>query len=190
MNSKEITAILNKYQGDPSFIIAILQDIQARERYLAREVLEDVAQQLAIPLSKIYYLSTFYRAFSLEPRGVHLINVCVGTACHVRGAQKLVDALESDLGISARGTTADHNFSLETVNCLGTCALGPVVVVDGEYHGQVTSEQIDEILRNYRKTSSKKAKASTGRATDKKRKKVRTFKASHKVKTGKKKRGR
>ena len=89
-----------------------------------------MAQKLDISLSKIYHLSTFYQAFSLEPRGKHIINVCLGTACHVRGAAKLVDRLESDLKISAGGTTVDRTFSLESVNCLGACALGPVVVVD------------------------------------------------------------
>ena len=148
-------------------------------------MLEYVAQRLDIPLSKIYYLSTFYRAFSLEPRGKHLINVCLGTACHVRGAARLVDRLESDLGISAGKTTADLTFSLETVNCLGACALGPVVVIDGEYFGQMGPEQVDDLLQKYRKKAKKKVKVSAKSAKARKAKKV-----SKKAKKGKKKRGR
>ena len=158
MNNKEVNAILNKYKRDQSSIIAILQDIQEGERYLPRDVLEYVAQKLDISLSKIYHLSTFYQAFSLEPRGKHIINVCVGTACHVRGAAKLVDRLEGDLEISAGGTTADRAFSLESVNCLGACALGPVVVVDGEYFGQMGPEKIDDLLQKYQKKSRKKGR--------------------------------
>jgi NADH-quinone oxidoreductase subunit E len=187
MNSKEVNLVLNKYKRDQSSIIAILQDIQEQERYLPREVLEYVAQRLDIPLSKIYYLSTFYKAFSLEPRGKHIINVCLGTACHVRGAARLVDRLESDLGISAGGTTADRTFSLETVNCLGACALGPVVVIDGEYFGQMTPEQVDDLLQKYRKKPKKKVRFSTKGAKARKAQKGSAVKGAKK---GKKKRGR
>jgi len=186
MNSKEVNLILNKYKRDQSSIIAILQDIQEQERYLPREVLEYVAQRLDIPLSKIYYLSTFYKAFSLEPRGKHIINVCLGTACHVRGAARLVDRLESDLGISAGGTTADLTFSLETVNCLGACALGPVMVIDGEYFGQMTPEQVDDLLKKYRKKPNK-MKVSTKSAKGRKALKVTAVKGTKKVKKRKKK---
>jgi NADH-quinone oxidoreductase subunit E len=184
MNSKSINAILSKHKRDQSAIIAILQDIQEQKRYLPREVLEYVAEKLDMPLSKIYYLSTFYKAFSLEPRGKHLINVCLGTACHVRGAARLVEKLESDLRISAGGTTADLTFSLETVNCLGACALGPVMVIDGEYFGQMKPEQVDDLLQRYRKKPKKKVKVSVKSAKARKAKKV-----SKKAKKGKKKRG-
>ena len=169
MNSKEVNVILSKYKRDQSSVIGILQDIQERERYLPRDVLEYVAERLDIPLSKIYHLSTFYKAFSLEPRGKHLINVCLGTACHVRGAARVVERLETNLGVSAGETTADLNFSLDTVNCLGACALGPVVVIDGEYYGQMAPEKVDDILKDYRKKPRKKVKvlakgAKTGKA--------------------------
>jgi len=186
MKSKEVVkAILSKYKRDQSAIIAILQDVQEQERYLPRDVLEYVAQRLDIPLSKIYYLSTFYKAFTLEPRGKHLINVCLGTACHVRGVARIVDRLESDLGISAGETTSDLNFSLETVNCLGACALGPVVVIDGEYFGQMAPEKVDDLLQRYRKKSKKRVKISAKGAKTRKAQKV-----SKKAKKGKKKIGR
>ena len=187
MNSKEVNAILNKYKRDQSSIIAILQDIQESERYLPRDVLEYVAKKMDVSLSKIYHLSTFYQAFSLEPRGKHLINVCLGTACHVRGAAKLVDRLESDLKISAGETTADRVFSLETVNCLGACALGPVVVIDGEYFGQMGPEKIGDLLQKYRKRSKTKVKVSVKSTKTKQSKKVATVKGSKKVKKGTKK---
>jgi NADH-quinone oxidoreductase subunit E len=185
MKNKEVNVILSKYKRDQSSIIAILQDIQEQKRYLPRDVLEYVSEKLDIPLSKLYHLSTFYKAFSLEPRGTHLINVCLGTACHVRGAARLVDRLEGDLGISTGGTTSDHHFSLETVNCLGACALGPVVVVDDEYHGQMKPEEVDNLLKKYRKKPKRKVKASAKSAKTGKVKKV-----TKKTKKVKKKRGR
>ena len=185
MKNKEVNAILSKYKRDQSSIIAILQDIQEQKRYLPRDVLEYVSEKLDIPLSKLYHLSTFYKAFSLEPRGKHLINVCLGTACHVRGAARLVDRLEGDLGISVGGTTSDHNLSLETVNCLGACALGPVVVVDGEYYGQMKPEEVDDLLKKYRKKPKRKVGASAKSAKTGKAKKV-----TKKATKAKKKRGR
>ena len=185
MKNKEVNAILSKYKRDQSSIIAILQDIQEQKRYLPRDVLEYVSEKLDIPLSKLYHLSTFYKAFSLEPRGKHLINVCLGTACHVRGAARLVDRLEGDLGISVGGTTSDHNLSLETVNCLGACALGPVVVVDGEYYGQMKPEEVDDLLKKYRKKSKRKVGASAKSAKTGKAKKI-----TKKATKAKKKRGR
>jgi NADH-quinone oxidoreductase subunit E len=185
MNNKEVNAILSKYKRDQSSIIAILQDIQEQKRYLPRDVLEYVSEKLDIPLSKLYHLSTFYKAFSLEPRGKHLINVCLGTACHVRGAARLVEKMEGDLKISAGETTSDHNFSLETVNCLGACALGPVVVVDGEHHGQMKPEEVDDLLKKHRRKPKKKIKASAKSAKTGKAKKV-----TKKAKKVKKKRGR
>ena len=190
MNNKEINTILNKYKRDQSSIIAILQDIQEGERYLPRDVLEYVAQKLGISLSKIYHLSTFYQAFSLEPRGKHIMNVCLGTACHVRGAAKLVDRLEGDLKISAGGTTADRAFSLETVNCLGACALGPVVVVDGEYFGQMGPEKVGDLLQKYHEKSRTKVKVSAKSTRTRQSKKVLAVKGTKKIKKGTKKRAR
>jgi len=138
METATLENILDRHGRDPSAVIAILQDIQEEANYLPEGALRYAAENLGIPASKVYSLATFYRAFSLEPRGRHLVHVCVGTACHVRGAVKIVDALEREMGICAGETDEQLEFTLETVNCLGACALGPVVVIDGEYHGQMT----------------------------------------------------
>ena len=147
---KTIKDIIAKYSADPSQIIAMLQDLQAAKRYLPEENLRELAAALEIPLTRIYRIATFFKAFSLEPKGEHIINVCVGTACHVRGASRILSELERQLGIVSGETTPDQKFSLETVNCLGACALGPVVVVDQEYHGDMTPGQVDKLMENYR----------------------------------------
>lgn len=145
----KIESILNRYQYDQGMLVSILQDIQASFNYLPREALERVSQSLCVPLSQVYSVATFFKALSLVPRGRHLINVCLGTACHVRGAKKILEAVERDIGIEAGATTEDRRFTLETVNCVGACALGPVVIIDGEYHGQVTTEKIAGALEHY-----------------------------------------
>ncbi len=145
----EIRQILKKYQNDPGMLVSILQDVQTRYNYLPQEALRQVSQGLAVPLSQVYSVATFFKAFSLEPRGRHLINVCLGTACHVRGAMKILDKLERDLGIKAGETTKDLRFTLERVNCVGACALGPMVVIDNEYHGEMTTEKIRDVLKKY-----------------------------------------
>jgi NADH-quinone oxidoreductase subunit E len=136
-------------------IIAILQDIQDEVNYLPEEALRYVARALDIPLSKVCSLATFYKAFSLKPRGRHVIHVCLGTACHVRGAVRILEALERDLNIRSGQTDEDLQFTLETVNCLGACALGPVVVVDGDYHGQMDSSKATRLLKRLRREDEK-----------------------------------
>ena len=150
MESSEIDTIIKQYGEKESAILAILQDIQAKERYLPREVLEHVGEQLHIPLNKIYRIATFYRAFSLTPRGRHEICVCIGTACHVRGAQRIADQMNLQLGIRPGETTEDRNFTLETVNCLGVCAAGPVVAIDGQYFGKMSSAKVEGTLKKFR----------------------------------------
>jgi NADH-quinone oxidoreductase subunit E len=135
----------------PSAIIAIMQDIQDEINYLPEGALRYVAEQLDIPASKVFRLATFYRAFSLEPRGKYVINVCTGTACHVRGAIKIVDALEREIGIQAGETDDELEFTLETVNCLGACALGPVMVINDDYHGQITGAKAVRIIKSLRR---------------------------------------
>jgi NADH:ubiquinone oxidoreductase subunit E len=130
-------------------LIAVLQEIQRQANWLSPEDLATVAHLLKVPESRVYGIASFYRAFSLKPRGKHLVHVCLGTACHVRGGVRVKEAIERDLGISAGETTADKLFTLETVNCLGACALGPVVVVDGEYHGQMNSRKVTAMLGTY-----------------------------------------
>jgi len=150
MEAAVLERILDRHDRAPSAIVAIMQDVQDEVNYLPEGTLRYVAERLNIPVSKVFQLATFYRAFSLEPRGEHLINVCTGTACHVRGAVKIVDALEREMGIGAGETDEQLEFTLETVNCLGACALGPVVVVDGEYHGQMTAARAIRMIKKLR----------------------------------------
>jgi NADH-quinone oxidoreductase subunit E len=142
-------AILAKYQNAEGLLVSILQDIQGEYNHLPREALLVVSQGLDVPLTQVYGVATFFKAFSLQPRGRHLIQVCLGTACHVRGASRVLDTIGRELGITTGGTTEDLRFSLERVNCVGACALGPIVVVDGEYTGEMTTEKVSPLLNRY-----------------------------------------
>jgi NADH-quinone oxidoreductase subunit E len=142
-------SIIKKYNYQKSSIIQMMVDIQNEYNYLPRENLDFISKHLKIPLSKIYSIATFYAAFSLIPRGKHLITVCQGTACFVRGVSDVLNRIEDRLGIKAGQTTEDEMFTLETVNCLGACALAPIVVVDGEYYGQTSVQKVDSILDKY-----------------------------------------
>ena len=150
MTHSEVDAIIDRYEEKDSAILAILQDIQAKEKYLPKEALEHVGEKLRIPINKIYRIATFYRAFSLTPRGRHEVHVCLGTACHVRGAQRILDQLTMELKVRPGETTPDRNFTLGTVNCLGVCASGPVVAVDGEYFGGMSSIKVEGVLKKFR----------------------------------------
>ncbi len=138
--------IVKKHGGDKSTLIAVLQDIQEAFNYLPKEALKAVGKAMNIPLSRVYEVATFYNAFSLKPRGEHIVKICMGTACHVRGASAIHDKMERTLNIKPGETTADKKFSLETVNCVGACALGPVVVINTEYHGQMTMAKVDKVI--------------------------------------------
>ncbi|MBA7618095.1 NADP-reducing hydrogenase subunit HndA [subsurface metagenome] len=142
-------SILDNYQRDKGMLVSILQDIQVEYNYLPKEALVELSQALGAPLSQVYSVATFFKAFSLEPRGRHLINVCLGTACHVRRAVRVLEAIERELDIKASKTTKDLKFTLETVNCVGCCALGPVVIIDGEYYGQMKTDKVRALLENY-----------------------------------------
>ena len=144
-----VCGIIEKHRYEESSLIGILQDVQTTLSFLPRKALIQVAKSLEVPLPRIYGIATFYKGFSLEPRGRHTIQVCLGTACHVRGGPRILDYLENRLDVLAGGTTRDLRFSLETVNCLGACALGPMVVVDGTYHGRVKTTTIESLLREY-----------------------------------------
>jgi NADH:ubiquinone oxidoreductase subunit E len=146
----KVDSLIDSYAEKKEQLIALLQDIQAEFNYLPRDVLVKVSQRLDIPLSQIFGVATFFRAFSLKPRGRHLVTVCLGTACHIRGGQRLVDKMERDYDLKPGGTTEDLRFTLETVNCLGCCALGPVAVVDGKYESQMKPDKLDRVLRNYK----------------------------------------
>jgi NADH-quinone oxidoreductase subunit E len=141
-----VAGIIDKQLGARGGLISILEGIQAKYGYLPEEALRVVAERTNRSMVDIYGVATFYRAFSLEPRGRHLCSVCTGTACHVRNAPAVADEFQRQLGVGPGETTEDREFSLETVNCLGACALGPVVVVDGHYFPQVTTRQIPEII--------------------------------------------
>ena len=143
---KKAQEIVAKYHGEKSSLIVILQDVQEAYRYLPRDVLVYVSNELFIPLTKIYEAATFYKAFSLTPKGEHIVKLCMGTACHVRGAARILDKLERDLELSPGQTSKDFKFTLETVNCVGACALGPVMVLDGEYHGQVNFKTVEKVV--------------------------------------------
>jgi NADH-quinone oxidoreductase subunit E len=138
----KLLAVLERHEKGAHSLVPLLQDIQAEFKYLPEEMLRRVAERLDLPLSQVYSVATFYRAFSLEPKGEHIITVCLGTACHVRSAPAVVEELERILGIKSGETTRDMKFTLETVNCLGACALGPIVVMEGKYLGQMTPEKV------------------------------------------------
>jgi len=125
--------IFNTYRGEKGILVSVLQDVNKEYKYLPQPVLRYISERLELPLSQVYHAATFYTAFSLTPRGKHIVKVCLGTACHVRGSPRILEEFERKLGIRAGETTKDRKFTLETVNCLGACALGPVVVVDEEY---------------------------------------------------------
>ena len=147
-----LDSILDRFGRDPSQIIAILHRVQDRHRYLPEEELRYLADRLSIPESQLFHLSTFYGSFSLKPKGKHVCSVCMGTACHVRGAPRVLEELERKLEIKAGETTGDGEFSIDTVNCLGACALGPVIVIDGDYHGQMTGAKAGRQVKKIRKS--------------------------------------
>jgi NADH:ubiquinone oxidoreductase subunit E len=142
----DVARIIEKHTGERGELIAILEDIQAKYSYLPEEALRAVAERTGRPLTDVYGVATFYRWFSLRPRGKHLLTCCVGTACHVRGAPAVARELQRALGVKAGDTTADRQFTLETQNCLGGCALGPIVVADGHYFANVSTTMVPRII--------------------------------------------
>ena len=140
---------IDKYEGKASAVIQALLEIQRENRWLPRDVLVKVSENLGVPLNRIQHIVTFYKAFSLVPKGRHEIHVCMGTACHVRGATRVLDTVQDLIGIKPGETSSDLKYSLKTVNCVGCCSLGPVMVIDGEYHGKMAPAQSEEVLKNY-----------------------------------------
>ena len=143
-------SILKQYNYEKDSLISILLSVQEKFNYLPKEAMVLVAEKLKIRLIDVYSVATFYTVFSLKPRGKYVINVCVGTACHVRGGRRIVERLQKELHIDVGGTTEDMMFTLETVRCLGACSLGPVMVINGEYHGQLSTQKADTILNTYK----------------------------------------
>jgi NADH-quinone oxidoreductase subunit E len=149
MTNERLDRIIDKYANQEGFLIQLLLDIQQEFRWIPKEAIARINERLKIPVSQIFRVASFYTALSLKPRGRHLIRVCLGTACYVRGGPRIVDSVERAIGIKAGETTSDGKFTLETVNCLGCCALGPVVEIDGQYHGRLSSANIGKMLSSY-----------------------------------------
>jgi NADH-quinone oxidoreductase subunit E len=145
-----VRTIALEHSNDRSALISVLQDVHSQYNYLPEGSLDVIARELGVPLSSVYGVATFFRTFSFEPRGRHITSICLGTACHVRGGTPVAAEFERQLGIRPGGTTPDRQFSLETVNCLGCCAMGPVVVIDGKYHGQVGIQHVRALIEEHK----------------------------------------
>jgi len=150
MERSSLDAILDGRSTEPFGIMEVLQDIQESYGYLPEDAIRKVADSFDVPVIEVFRLANFYKALSLTPRGRHVVTVCTGTACHVRGAPKLLDEITAQLGVGPGDTTVDMAFTLETVNCLGACALGPVVVLDGQYHDHMTPARLRTLLDSVR----------------------------------------
>ena len=150
---KRVDAIVDSYGCNRDSLISILQDAQSEYHYLPEDVIRRVASRLRLPTIQVYGVATFFRAFSLEPRGEHMVRVCLGTACYVRGAPAVLDEVKRQLGVEPGETSKDKQFTLEMVNCLGACALGPLLVMDDEYQGQMSPGKIKKVLRDYKKST-------------------------------------
>ncbi len=150
MDNERIDRIIDKHNSAPSALIQILLEIQKENHWLPREALERVSERLNVPFSRILHIATFYKAFSMVPGGRHEVHICMGTACHVRGARRILDTVQEFTGIKPGETDPDLTFSLETVNCIGCCALGPVMDIDGTIHGKLSAADTTNILERYR----------------------------------------
>lgn len=142
--------VIQRYPKEQRFTLAILQDIQRKHKYIPKEALEALAEYLEVPVSRLYGMATFYKALSLTPKGKYIITVCDGTACHVAGSMVALDEIEKSLGIKAGQTTEDLKFSINTVNCIGCCAIAPVMMINDRYYGNLTPKMVKEILDEYR----------------------------------------
>ena len=145
-----VRKIALEHSKDRSALVSVLQDVHSEYNYLPEGSLEVIARELGLPLSSVYGVATFFRTFSFKPRGRHIASVCLGTACHVRGGSPVAAEFERQLAVKAGETTSDGQFSLETVNCLGCCAMGPVVVIDRQYHGQVGIRHVKTLIAEHR----------------------------------------
>lgn len=145
----------NHPQGEASALVNVLHDIQGEFRYLPEEALRLAAEHLQVSAARIFGVASFFEGFHLKPRGEHICTVCMGTACHVRGAPRLIEQAERDLDISSGQTTKDMQFTLEEVNCVGACALGPLVIMDGEYNGNMTPHRLTKLVDKIKKKKGK-----------------------------------
>lgn len=152
MATEVVEEVLTGRQNQPHQLIEVLQDIQEKEGYISQEAMRSVSATLGTPLIEVCRVASFYKAFALSPPGRHSITVCTGTACHVRGAPRLLDELQGQLGVAPGQTTEDDLFTVQSVNCLGACALGPIAVVDGEYHDHMTPGKLRELVQSIRQS--------------------------------------
>ncbi len=160
----DIRAILDRQQNGPSSLLAVMEEIQGHYRYLPREALIMVSERIPVPLSRVYSVATFYNGFNLKPQGRHRCQVCTGTACHVRGAMQVLDRLEFLLGIKSGETTEDMEYTVDTVNCVGACALGPIVLADGDYEGLMSLAKVDKLLKRIRREDAERETAAAAAA--------------------------
>ncbi len=149
MDIEKVDQIIDKHHGDESALLQIMLDIQSENNWLSKEALGRVSEKLNVPLTRIQHIATFYKAFSLVPKGRHKVHICVGTACHVRGATRILDTVQDETGIKPGETDLDLKFSVETVNCLGACALGPIMVLNKEYNGHITPSKVEKIFKEF-----------------------------------------
>jgi len=149
MDTARIDQIIDKHDGEASALIQVLLEIQSENHWLPKAVLARVSEKLRVPLSQIQHIATFYKAFSLVPKGRHQVHICMGTACHVRGATRVLEKVQDLTGIKPGETDLELKFSLETVNCLGCCALGPVMEIDGKTHGKITPAETPDVIESY-----------------------------------------
>jgi len=154
-NNEKLEKIIDSSKTDQKELIHILHDVQSKYGYISPEAVSVISKRLKVSESEIFGVLTFYNAFSLTPKGEHILTVCMGTACHVRGGPQIVEDIERKLGVKVGETTADDKFTLETVNCIGCCAIGPVVVVDEKYYSNITLNKIDPILKEYKRDEDK-----------------------------------
>lgn len=147
----EISAFIDEWKSKPGNLIMVLHQVQQTYGYIPRNIAIEISERLSVPLAKIYGVVTFYNFFKLEKAGKYKIQVCLGTACYIRGGDDLLKALEKELGIGLNSTTPDGLFSIEAVRCLGCCGLAPVIVVNGNVHGRLTSKDVPAIIEQYRK---------------------------------------
>ena len=149
MDNDRVDQIIDKHEAEPSSLIQVMLEIQSENNWLPKSTLDRISERLEVPLARILHIATFYKAFSLVPKGRHGVHICVGTACHVRGASRILDTVQEKTGIKPGETDLDLKFSLETVNCLGCCALGPVMEIDGKTHGKMTTAETADVINNY-----------------------------------------
>ena len=147
-----VDRIVERHGNDKTQLIEALHDIQKECRYLPEEALRTLAERMGVPVIEVFRVANFYKAFTLEPRGRHLLTLCMGTACHVRGSEKLLDEVKGQLGVAPGETTSDGEITLETVNCVGACALGPVAIIDGEYHERMTFRKLRTLVASMKRS--------------------------------------